>query len=259
MASSLLNWIWSEEQSLSIGGVIYSLLRREQLRTLPTVPQEHSHSSFSWSSSSEVSFVSIRILCLQLQQCKQKTKCKQTRRVAPQARGAYARLLWPPEGQAQEEPRAPSPGSPSPLLCRRCPSLFTTRDKCTSPFSVPSPDVPGKGSLGPHWVRCCTPEHHHQKRVGLCDRHLWKNHQPPGKNHHPPSVAAPLATTWMEHRETHFLEEKQPLFRTQKLMDVYRTVWERSSIFTSFYDIHSEQFPPLMGKHPLFYYASLFK
>ena len=49
--------------------------------------------------------------------------------------------------------------------------------------------------------------------------HLWKNPHPPEKNHHLQKTTAPLATTWMEPRETHFLEEKQLLFQTQKLMD----------------------------------------
>lgn len=54
----------------------------------------------------------------------------------------------------------------------------------------------------------------------------------------PQKTAAPLATTWMEHRDTPFAEERELLFWTQKLMSVYCTLLECISIFTWFYNIH---------------------
>lgn len=45
-------------------------------------------------------------------------------------------------------------------------SLFTTRDKCTSPSLVPSPEFPGKGCHGSAWVRYWIVDRHCQQEGG---------------------------------------------------------------------------------------------
>lgn len=196
MASSLLNWIWSEEQSLSIGGVIYSLLRRETLHRPPTVPQEHFHSSFSWSSSSEVSFVSIRILCLQLTTMQAENKMQANSNSGSPGQGSLHQAPVTSRRAGSEGARAPPSWVPITASLQTLRLISSKDSSAPAPHSSP-PEISahhafpsqvqtfqGRAPLGSTgWgaaLRSTTISWGWDSVIG----HLWKNHhqKPPSSD-----------------------------------------------------------------------------
>lgn len=134
------------------------------------------------------------MLCIEVTTMhKGRTTGVQTTAVAPpegggvQARGAYPGAALTSRGAGPQQPWGPAHSPPSPPLCRCCtPRLLcgrswcrfpTPRDKCSSPFLIPSPKVPGKDSYG-----LCLGQALNSgaatvpRRWDAMIRHLWKPH-----------------------------------------------------------------------------------